>query len=220
MEIITYRRQKVYDPALRLIHLWNGLAILFLLATIWLSDLFESGVGEKTLWQLHIYIGYTLVVGIVARLAWGIVGPKHARFSDMWHPAAWWDAVRNFKIHAKPRFGHNTLASSAYLLVYLLLITMAITGLGLAAVEHSMGPFNTWIGDMPWIKEVFEEPHEIIYYLLMGFVVVHIAALIWHEYKDKTPLAQAMVTGYQYEAESNRINQTISNFQTQGDNNA
>lgn len=199
METITYQRKKVYDPILRLLHLWNGLAILFLMTTIWLSDLFEKGVGEKTLWQFHIYIGYALVVGIVARLAWGIVGPRHARFSDMWHPAAWWDAVRNFNLQAKPRFGHNTLASGAYLLVYVLLITMAATGLGLAAVEHSMGPLTNWISDMPWLEDIFEEPHEIIYYFLMGFVVIHIAALIWHEYKDKTPLAQAMVTGYQYE---------------------
>ena len=105
METITYSRQKVYDPILRVIHFWNGLAILFLMATIWLSELFEKGVGEDTLWQLHIYIGYALVVGIVARLAWGLIGPKHARFSDMWHPAAWWDAVRHFNLQAKPRFG-------------------------------------------------------------------------------------------------------------------
>ena len=220
METITYRRQKVYDPVLRVIHLWNGLSILFLMATIWLSELFEKGVGEKTLWQLHIYIGYALVVGIVARLAWGMVGPRHARFSDMWHPAAWWDAVRNFNLQAKPRFGHNTLASGAYLLVYLLLITMAITGLGLAAVEHSMGPFNAWFGDMAWLKETFEEPHELIYNLLIIFVVVHIAALIWHEHKDKTPLAQSMVTGYQYEIEPTGNIQTTSTNQTQGDKNA
>jgi cytochrome b len=211
METITYRRKKVYDPALRIIHLWNGSAILFLITTIWLSDLFEKGAGEKTLWQIHIYIGYALVVGVVARLSWGIVGPQHARFTDMWHPATWWDAVKNFNLQAKPRFGHNTLASGAYLLVYLLLITMAITGLGLAAVEHSMGPLDTWIGDMPWLKELFEEPHKFIYYALMGFVVVHIAALIWHEFKDKTPLAQAMVTGYQYEVEQNSIVKGESN---------
>lgn len=214
METLTYRRQKVYDPALRLIHLWNGLAILFLMVTIWLSDLFEKGVGEDTLWQLHIYIGYALVLGIVARLTWGIIGPNHARFSDMWHPAVWWDAIRNLNFQAKPRFGHNTLASGAYLLVYLLLVVMAFTGLGLAAVEHSMGPLNAWIGDMPWLKEVFEEPHELIYNLLIGFVLIHIAALIWHEHKDKTPLAQAMVTGYQYEVDTTTINET------QGDSNA
>jgi len=214
METITYRRQKVYDPVLRFIHLWNGLAILFLIATIWLSELFEKGVGEKTLWQLHIYIGYALVIGIVARLAWGVVGPRHARFSDMWHPAAWWGAVRHFNLKAKPRFGHNALASGVYLLVYLLLIIMAVTGLGLAAIEQSMGPFNAWFGDMTWLEDVFEEPHEIIYYLLMGFVTLHIAALIWHEHQDKTPLAQAMVTGYQYEVEPNCMKQT------QGDHHA
>ena len=214
MEKITYRRQKVYDPALRLIHLWNGLAILFLMVTIWISDLFDKGVGEDTLWQIHIFIGYALVVGIVARLAWGLVGPRHARYSDMWHPAAWWNAVRHFNLTTKPRFGHNTLASAVYLLVYLLLIAMAVSGLGLAAIEHSMGPFNAWFGDMTWLKDLFEEPHEIIYYLLMGFVVIHIAALIWHEYKDKTPVAQAMVTGYQYEVEPNSVQQT------QGDDHA
>ncbi len=201
MEKISYSRQKVYDPILRLIHMWNGMAILFLMMTIWISELFEKGVGEKTLWQLHIYIGYALVIGIVARLSWGIVGPHHARLSDMWHPAAWWSAIRHFDLKAKPRFGHNTLASGVYLLVYVLLVVMAVTGLGLAAIEQSMGPFNVWFGDMAWLEDAFEEPHEFIYNLLIIFVIAHIAALIWHEKQDKTPLAQAMVSGYQYEVE-------------------
>jgi Ni/Fe-hydrogenase 1 B-type cytochrome subunit len=208
MEILTYRRAKVYDALLRLIHLWNGLAILFLIITIWLSDQFDKGASEDALWQLHIYLGYALAVGLVARLAWGIVGPHSARFSNMWHPAAWWNAVRHLNFQAKPRLGHDTLASGVYLLVYGLMMVMAVTGLGLAAIEHSMGPFNAWFGDMPWLKELFEEPHELIYYLLMGFVVIHIAALIWHEKKDKAPLAQAMVTGYKYELEPNGSHQT------------
>ena len=177
METVTYKRQKVYDPVLRFIHLWNGLAILFLITTVWLSDLFDQGASENALWQLHIYLGYALVAGVVSRLVWGIAGSHHARFSDMWHPKVWWDAARNFNLQVKPRFGHNMLASGIYLLVYLLLVVMVITGLGLAAVEHSTGPFDVWFGDMVWLKETFEEPHEFIYYLLMGFVVVHIAAL-------------------------------------------
>lgn len=219
MEILTYRRAKVYDALLRLIHLWNGLAILFLMVTIWLSDLFDKGASEDALWLLHIYLGYALVVGLVARFAWGIVGPRSSRFSNMWHPAAWWDAVRHLNFQTKPRFGHDTLASGAYLLVYGLLAVMAITGLGLAAVEHSVGPFNVWIGDMPWLKELFEEPHELIYYLLMGFVVAHMGALIWHEHKDKAPLAQAMVTGYKYEVEPSSAIQPDSS-KTQGENHA
>lgn len=198
-QTLTYRRQKVYDPVLRIIHAWNGLTILFMMATVWLSELFERGVGEDTLWTIHIYLGYALVGGLVARLTWGLVGPAHARFSDMWHPAAWWHAVRNFKFTVPHRIGHDTLASGAYLLVYGLLVVMVVTGLSLAAIEHSMGPLDAWIGDMPWLKGTFKEPHEFIYNLLIVFVVVHIAALIWHEIKDRIPLAQAMVSGYQYQ---------------------
>lgn len=199
METLTYRRTKVYDPILRLIHAWNGLTILCLMATIWLSDLFDKGVAEDTLWQFHIYLGYGLTIGLVARITWGLVGPAHARFSDMWHPAAWIRVITSRNLKAAPRLGHNPLASGIYLAVYLLLIIMTVSGLGLTAVEHSMGPLNAWFGDMPGMKEIFEEPHELIYNLLTAFVIVHIAALIWHENKDKTPLAQSMVSGYEYQ---------------------
>lgn len=199
MTTLNYRREKVYDPVLRIIHAWNGLAILFLLSTVWISDFFEKGSAEETLWTLHIFLGYALVTGLVARLIWGLAGPAHARFKDMWHPSAWLQAISIGKLHAQPRFGHHPFASGVYLALYLLLAVMAITGLGLAAVEHSMGPLNSWIGDMPWLEDIFEEPHEFIYNLILAFVVIHIAALVWHEKKDQAPLAQAMVSGYQYQ---------------------
>ena len=97
---------------------------------------------------------------------------------------------------------------------------MAVTGLGLAAIEHSAGPFNAWLGDAAWLEDFFEEPHEIIYYFLMGFIVIHIAALIWHETQDKTPLAQAMVTGYQYEIEANPSPMTEVSHYIQGEHHA
>lgn len=199
MSLHTYRRVRVYDPVLRLIHAWNGLAILFLILTVLLSDLFEKGAAEDTLWQLHITLGYGLILGLVGRLVWGLFGPAHARFSDMWHPAAWWRAVRSRNLKSPPRLGHDVLASGVYLTVYLTLAIMAVTGLGLAAVEHSAGPLNGWLGDMPWLREIFEEPHEFIYNLLIGFVIVHIGALVWHEQRDAAPLAQSMVSGYQYQ---------------------
>jgi cytochrome b len=204
METLTYRRQKVYDPILRIIHAWNGLAILLLILTVWLEDLAGTDAGVDILWQFHIVLGYALILGLVARLVWGLAGSAHARLSDMWHPAAWWDAVRTLNFRSTPRFGHDPLASGAYLAVYAMLAVMAVTGLGLAAAEFSTGPFHTWFGGVAWNEDLFEEPHEIIYYLLMGFVVLHIAALIWHEWKDKTPLAQSMVSGYKYQLESEK----------------
>ncbi|MCE5180925.1 MAG: cytochrome b/b6 domain-containing protein [Betaproteobacteria bacterium] len=198
MSPICYERQKVYDGMLRLIHAWNALAVTSLILTGAVSELFEHGASEKALWQIHILFGYGLLVGLAARIAWGLVGPAHARFSDMWHPSAWWSALRTLKLKTAARFGHHPLASAAYLAVYGMLLTMAVTGLGLAAIEHNTGPLVTLLGDSVWLKEIFKGPHEVIYSLLIGFVVIHIAALIWHETVEKTPLAQSMVSGFQY----------------------
>lgn len=204
METLTLQRRKVYDGILRLIHAWNGLAIVFLIATVWLSELFEQGGAENALWHIHIYLGYALVVGLAARLAWGLVGPGPARFSDMWHPRAWGRALRSFSLSQGHRFGHDALASGVYLAVYALLFAMAGTGLALGAIEHSAGPLTPWLGDSVWLKGVFKEPHELIYNLLMVFVVAHFAAMIWHERVGKTPIAQSMVSGYQYQVQQTK----------------
>lgn len=197
MSAVSYRRHKTYDPLLRLVHAWNACAILMLGVTVWLSGLFEFGPARKTLWQFHVYLGYALVVGLAARLAWGLAGPTHARFSDLWHPAAWRDAILR-RASPPPRLGHDALASAAYLAVYGLLLLMAGTGLSLAAVEQGMGPFAPWLTDMSWLKSTLKPPHELAYDALMAFAVVHVGALVWHESRHQTPLAQSMVSGFQY----------------------
>lgn len=198
MDTLSYERRKVYDLPLRLIHAWNALVILLLLATGWLSDFFEAGAPAAGLWNVHILAGYGLVAGLAARLTWGLVGPRHARFADLWHPRAWLAALRTRRLPHAPRFGHDPLASLVYLAVYIVLLGMAGTGLALAAVEHDMGPLAAWLGDSVWLKELFEEPHELGYGLLAGFVGLHLLALALHERFGRRPVAQAMVSGYQY----------------------
>jgi len=198
MSDASWDRRKVYDPALRLIHWWNALAIVALLATAWSSDLFEHGPYERTLWQVHIVLGYALVTGLAARLVWGLVGPRHARFSDLWHPRAWLDAIRLRRFAAAPRFGHDAFASLAYLAVFVLLAAMAVTGLALAAIEHGTGPLAGVLGDMVWLKKVFKEPHEAIATVLAVFVGLHWAMLVVHERRDGNRIARSMISGVQY----------------------
>ena len=198
MEKSTYRRRRVYDGVLRLVHAWNGLAILCLMLTVWLSGRFDHGAARQALWQFHILLGHGLILGLAARLAWGLVGPQHARFADLWHPVQWLTALRTCSLKTAPRFGHHPLASAIYLGVYALLLAMAATGLGLAAVEHGTGPLAPWLTDSLWLKEPLKTPHELGYWLLGAFVLAHVAALIRHEIADRTPLAQGMVSGYQY----------------------
>lgn len=200
MSAPTVERVAVFDGLLRLIHAWNALSILALIATSLLAEALEHDGNAATLWRLHIQFGYALIGGLVARSIWGLVGPAPARWSDLWHPREWLDMLRALPRLQVPawRFGHDTLASALFLALYLILASLAATGLALAAIEHNMGPLTELLGDSVWLKHLFKEPHEALYAMVAGFVALHFAALAWHQFHGKTPVAQAMVTGFQY----------------------
>lgn len=60
----------VWDPLIRLFH-WS-LVAAFLVAYL----------TEDDLMTLHVWAGYTVLGLIGFRLLWGIVGTRHARFTD------------------------------------------------------------------------------------------------------------------------------------------
>ena len=190
-------RRRVYDPVLRSLHWWNAAAIVVLLATGWGSDLFEHGARERAVWTVHVYAGYGLVLGLVARLTWGIVGPRHARFSDMWHPQAWRELLTRFRLTADHRWGHDPIASAVYLAIYGMLAVMAVTGIELAATELGIGPLAGGALDQVWLGKLLEEPHEFFANFIAAFIFVHLSALWVHQRFGGVPVAQSMWTGVQ-----------------------
>lgn len=187
-----------FDPILRTLHWLLAISILSLLITSQLVEyFFDHDPYEKVIWGYHILSGYVFAGTLIARVLWGFVGPETARWKDLWHPKAWGEAIRTRKIPKRERAGHDPLASSAYLFAYSVMALMAITGLALAAVKFSRGPLAGWIGGMRSLKDVVGEPHEVGFALILGFVVLHLAALVFHMVrKDRVP--QSMITGKQY----------------------
>ncbi len=199
MTIKTEQARSVYDPLLRVLHWWIAASILALIATSQLAELFEDGASEQTLWDGHVLSGYALTSGLLARLLWGLIGPPSARWRDLWHPATWINALRRLRLPSMNRFGHDPLASLAYLAAYALMALMVVTGLGLTATELQSGPLAGWLGGAGWLEEVFEEPHEAGFALLLGFIGLHLAALVFHRLRGER-VAQSMITGKQYRA--------------------
>jgi cytochrome b len=189
--------RRVFDPLLRLLHWTLALSIILLIATSQLAEAFEEGPYENTLWNLHILTGYVLSAGLLTRLLWGVVGPLSARWRDLWHPAVWKDSLRNLRLPAAHRAGHDPIASLAYLFAYGVMALMVVTGLGLAASEFQSGPLAGWLGNASWLEDVLGEPHEAGFALLLGFVGLHMAALLFHQLRGER-VAQSMVTGKQY----------------------
>ncbi|HYP67686.1 MAG TPA: cytochrome b/b6 domain-containing protein [Thiobacillaceae bacterium] len=196
---MTYRRELVYDPVLRLIHAWNLLTILLLLLTGLPREWLEPGQFYSVLRRFHLSLGDALILGLVGRLVWGLVGPKHARLTELWRPRCWMSALRQRRLFTAPeRFGHHGPATAAYLWVYGMLIGLSISGLALTAIKLGNGPFSNWLAyDMEW-KAPVTTIHEILAYGVIAFIVLHLLALVVHHRRHGLPLAQSMVSGYQY----------------------
>jgi cytochrome b len=206
MERIILRREYVYDPVLRAIHAWNGVLIVTLLMSSQLATRLELAWPAAAIWRLHLWLGYGLVLGLSARLTWFLVGARHARWHALWQPQAWRAALRARRFVVAPStMGHHPLASAVYLLVYALLLIMAVSGLALAAIDQGTGPLIGWLGYAVHAKAWFRLPHEWLQYVFMTYIVAHIGALIVHERLHGVPLAQAMISGYQYLKENRNV---------------
>ena len=188
---------RVFDPLLRLLHWVIALSIIALIVTSQLAEWFEHGPYDKTLWNLHILTGYVLSTALLTRLLWGVVGPASARWRDLWHPAVWKASLRNLRLPSAHRAGHDPIASLAYLFAYGVMALMVVTGLGLSASEFQTGPLAGWLGNAGWLEDVLGEPHEVGFVLMLGFIGLHMAALVFHQFRGER-VAQSMLTGKQY----------------------
>lgn len=197
MNAPEHTHRHVFDPLLRLIHAWNALAIVGLVVSSQIAEAVEHGSWEATVWHLHIQFGYAMIGGLVARLLWGIAGPASARWSDLWHPQAWAQMLRG-RLNIPPRLGHDARASAAFIALYGVLLLMSGTGVALAAIEHNLGPLTASLGDDTALKHFFNEPHEVGFALVLGFIGLHLGALAYHRFILRMPVDQAMVTGTQY----------------------
>lgn len=199
MARMTLVREKVYDPVLRIIHLWIALTILLLLLSSQIARWIAFTPEAVMLWRYHAWLGYGLIMGLVARGTWAVYGPVHAGWRQLWTWRAWVAALRDRVFFTAPaQFGHHPLATAAYLAFYAMALIMAFTGLAMAAIDQGQGPLYFWLGHDVLIKPWFSRPHDTLEELILVFVLVHVAALIWHEKRHGIPMAQAMVSGYQY----------------------
>jgi len=152
----------------------------------WLFALSFAGAwitAESERWRdVHVLLGYTMLVLVVFRLAWGLVGTRHARFSAL-RPsfARAFDYLRSLvRFSPQHHAGHNPAGTLAILL---------LIALGLASALSGLATFNEVGG------HAMEEVHEALASAMLAVVVVHIAGVIVGSIAHRENLPAAMVTG-------------------------
>jgi len=177
---------RVWDPFVRIFH-W-GLAGAFLIA--YLS-------GDAWL-DLHTLAGYTALGLILVRIPWGLLGTRHARFSDFVRPPRVALAyVRDLLLgRARRHLGHNPAGG---LMIIALLVTIplvALSGMALLGAEEAAGPLAGLMAGTPhWLEEGIEGLHEFLANLVLLMVGVHVLGVLVESLLHRENLIRAMFTG-------------------------
>ena len=162
----------VWDRFVRLFHWSLVLCILF--------NYFVQDDGET----LHQWMGYTASALVLARIVWGFVGTRHARFSDFWPTPARLRAHLADLLAGRhgAQAGHNPLG--ALMMLALLAVVLALGASG-------------WLQttDAFWGEEWLQELHEELAEALLGLAGVHVAAALLMSGVERTNLVAAMVSG-------------------------
>ena len=160
---------------------WNKVTRLthWMIAIPVLLDFFIDG-GDRA----HSIIGYIALVATVFRLYWGIITQDEARFTCFkLSLAETWKYTRTLTSVSKIKYpGHNPLASWAYIIIWLLVLGLGITG-------YMMGL------DAFWGDEKLEDLHEALSNALMALVVLHFLGIALDSWKFKRHTWKGMFTG-------------------------
>ena len=174
-------RIKVWDRPTRLFH-W--LLVVLIAAAWW------TGEHEDLTW--HYRIGMGVLMLILFRLIWGVIGSSTARFSQFVRGPV--SVFRYLRGRAGAVFGHNPIGGWSVLAMLILLAVQV--GLGLFASDEDnlySGPLSRHVTEET--SHILRDRHEMVFYILLGFIVLHVAAILYYLIVRRDNLVTPMVTG-------------------------
>lgn len=168
----TVQHVPVWDIATRLFH-W----LLALLVTVCLL----TGEDDGLVFAVHAYAGYVVLVLLLFRAGWGVMGSRHSRFDDFVYA---WDTTWRYALSLlrlrPPRYvGHNPLGGWMVVLMLLVLVATALSGIAMITQGAR------------WLEGV----HEALGSLMQVLVFVHIAGVLADRLLTGDRIVKAMITG-------------------------
>jgi len=174
----------IWDLPLRIFH-W-GFAVTILAA--WYTA--EQG---SDLVEIHMKLGFAALALITFRILWGIIGPKHARFSQFFPTPKKLIAYLRPSKTDKSTAGHNPLGALMVILMILLISAQAISGLFINDDVFSSGPYYGSISND--LEKIMKFLHHNVFDFMIAAIVLHIAAITFYWRVKKENLVLPMITG-------------------------
>ncbi len=174
----------VWDLATRIFH-W---LLVALLAICYIS-------ADQGRFDVHIPAGQALLVLITARIVWGFCGSDSSRFRKFLN-------IQSIPAYLKTLFrrspdrhpGHNPLGG-LWIVTFLVLLLVHI-GLGLFATDIDLlneGPLS-YLVSFEAAREA-AELHDLMMNILILMIVIHLLAILFHQFYKRENLTKSMITG-------------------------
>lgn len=206
---VKTRTTMVWDPAVRIGH-WV-IVVAFVVAYL-------TGEGEDAGLAriVHIWTGYSIGVIVVLRVLWGLIGPRHARFTDfVYRPAK---VIRYvfalLRGHARRYIGHSPAGGAMAIALLICLAGTVTTGLVTvgdltyvqfaggqqvvtrAYAEHEQEPGEARAGRSREGKEsVVRELHGTLANVTLVLVLLHVVGVGVACFVHRENLVRAMIDG-------------------------
>lgn len=170
--------------------IFHWLLALFVLITF-LTD-------DDNLIKYHTIIGYAILILLIFRVFWGLLGPKYSKFKDFSF------SIEKSKTYIKNIFdteqkyiGHNPIASIVMISMLILLFFVIFSGSLTLGIQEGKGIFsflnNTFYKEM----EIFEEIHEILSNIVIGLIILHLLGVLSDKVlKPKHETLNSIFNGY------------------------
>lgn len=143
----------------------------------------------------HQWNGLAILVVIVFRLLWGVVGGSTARFASFLRgPGAALGYLASL-LRGRPQhyLGHNPLGGWMVMALLAVVAAQALTGLFTTDDIAVYGPMTAVVSDETIARA--SAWHQKIYPFLLGLIALHVAANVLYSLFGRDKLIAAMVTG-------------------------
>ncbi|NQZ28504.1 MAG: cytochrome b/b6 domain-containing protein [Colwellia sp.] len=174
----------IWDLPLRIFH-WSF--AITILASWYTSE----QDGEMV--ELHMQLGFVALALIAFRILWGVIGPKHARFSQFIPSPKTLISYLHPAKESKATPGHNPLGALMVVLMIVLISLQAVSGLFINDDIFSSGPYYGSIGND--LEKVMAFIHHNTFDFMIAAIALHIGAIAYYWYIKKQNLVLPMITG-------------------------
>jgi cytochrome b len=176
---------RVWDLPTRLFHWALVACVAGLLTTAYLP-------GSWTEW--HARIGYTVLALLLFRIVWGFAGGRWSRFASfIYSPGSVINYLRG-KPHPDHLIGHTPLGAGSVFAMLAFLLAQVATGLISDDEIAFTGPLNRFVASAQGLAATWYHKR-VGQWVIIGLVVLHIAAILYYLLRKKDNLIRPMVGG-------------------------